>query len=561
MDGYNDDYGAPTRCLYVLSDVDGYKYKLVLQGEVHELPVRRIKKYLRKAAGIEPAQQLLTFNGVALQDSWNGDEAGLFDGAILRLQQMPPVGGGQQHHHGGHPNGKYISHGMTAYVNNSCPVSHRSHVSAESFAPRQQANKWSSLPVQQCHLNGADAGQAAASPPLQSSSPAPRGNLAKMRGRSAGLDPRSHPKRSLSAPLPRTVYSPPSATPPEYASVALRRRPERSPDTSALDVNRDSVRGVGHALHGDTPSESRDLEARVAALSIENVRLREQLQIVARQAADAHADWRQEEEIAQLKAALAAAKSGVAAAEHAAAQRWRVQEEELVRELDLLREERRRVQEDAAGQETKLQDLLHSMEGEIRSLQYELHDKDEALQSARLSLMDVTAQLHEQKAVSCPPVDKPLLRSQQSAGPLTDSIDCLTEQALSHLSYFLATPAPLQLDASNDTCVITISSTLNMLITLDRETEHLYLYIVLLDELPTSPVLRMRVYEMLLQGALLGKDMAGGGVGLSMESSLLLMSTSADLRHNGALALATAAPSFVESAIMWVGKIKDLLRE
>ena len=122
---------------------------------------------------------------------------------------------------------------------------------------------------------------------------------------------------------------------------------------------------------------------------------------------------------------------------------------------------------------------------------------------------------------------------------------------MTHLSYFLATPVPLQLDPENDTCVVPLSDTLNMLVTLDRETEHLYLYVALLDKLPASPVQRMRLYEMLLQGALLGKDMAGGGAGLSTESNLILMSISADLRHNGALALAAAAPSFVKSAQLW----------
>lgn len=314
----------------------------------------------------------------------------------------------------------------------------------------------------------------------------------------------------------------------------------------------------------DAQTRCRDMEGKVAALSLENVRLREQLQVVARQAAVAQTDWRQEEEIARLKAALAAAKRGIAEADVAASQRWRVKEEELVRELDLLRVERRRLQEDASGQEMKLQDLLHSLEGEIRNLQYELHDRDDALQSARLSLASVQAQLEEEKGVRRSPPPHEQRRCGQSSGdtvPRLDSLDTLAEEALSHLSYFLATPAPLQLEPANDTCIVPVSATLNVLITLDRETEHLYLYATLLSALPTAPMMRMRLYEMLLQGALLGKDMAGGGVGLSTESDLILMSTSADLRHGGALALAAAAPAFVESAAAWEEKIDELLHE
>ncbi|KAL7707797.1 Ubiquitin family/Tir chaperone protein (CesT) family [Lotmaria passim] len=518
--------GTPARCFYVLSDVDGYKYKLILQGELHQLTVRRIKKYLQKAAGVAAPQQLLTFNGNTLHDDMSGEEVGLFDGAILRLQQAAPNASEDLHSSCSHSDGHRPANGPAADVGSmatSCLLQRvtRHHVGSS----RDRARCTALLPQ---------------SYSLVESTVMPASTLT---GGVAATTAEPSPPQQL----------PPSTAPCKHISGTSDKSRDVGNVTSPLIANLGPVKEVGHTMHGDAQTYCRALEARVATLSIENVRLREQLHVVARQAAEANgsADWKNEEEIAQLKAALAAARRATTEADEAATQRWRVKEEELVRELDLLREERRRLRDDAAGQEAKLQELLHSMEGEIRSLKYELREKEEALQTTRLSLAGLKSQ-QDQSSRGDQATSSALL-------PLSGSIDVLAEQALTHLSYFLATPVPLQLDPENDTCVVPLSDTLNMLVTLDRETEHLYLYVALLDKLPASPVQRMRLYEMLLQGALLGKDMAGGGAGLSTESNLILMSISADLRHNGALALAAAAPSFVKSAQLWRKMVDELL--
>lgn len=527
METTDDFPDAQDRCVYVLSDVDGYKYKLVLQGPLQQLTVRRIKKYLQKAAGLDSAQQLLSFNGQELSDDAAAADAGLFDGAILRLQQKAP----DRHPHLSHTTAAAAHRVVEARLDDT-------HRQQSLGASRDTQARMTPSPLQfgqvqeSTALRTAEAGAVLGSAPHSASAP---------------------PAPPLSGqPTPQQQRTVLGAT----ADVWTYADPRQLTSSPAAEIGaKDQHNRSGREAY------CRDLEAKVAALSVENVRLREQLTVVARQAVEAQADWRLKEEVTRLRAALQATKNGTAEAERAAALRWRAKEEELVRELDLLREERRRLQEEAAQQESKVQELLHSMEGEIRSLKHEGHEKDEALQTARLSLNAALQRCHsaeESRAVSRGGEARNLARAAQL--PLTEDIDALAATALSHLSYYLATPQPLQLDPADDTCVVPISPSLNMLVTLDRETERLYLYVTLLDALPSSPVLRLRLYEVLLEGALLGKDMAGGGVGLSTETDLVLMSTSTDLRHNGALALAAAAPAFVESALAWEGVVDELLQ-
>ena len=59
----------------------------------------------------------------------------------------------------------------------------------------------------------------------------------------------------------------------------------------------------------------------------------------------------------------------------------------------------------------------------------------------------------------------------------------------------------------------------------------------------------------------MGREMSGGGVGLSMKCELLLMSTSIDLRHSDTGALRSLAPDFVEALVKWRQTVKQLLVE
>ncbi|CBZ30426.1 conserved hypothetical protein [Leishmania mexicana MHOM/GT/2001/U1103] len=558
---------APTTCVYVLSDVDGYKYKLVMQGDVQLLTVRKVKRYLQRAAGINPAQQLLTFNSVALHDTMSGKDAGFFDGAILRLQQVSS------------------SSAALAKCISACGASpfHSSHGVPGCASLLTAPPRGAQDPDTRTSPRRDGSFFAETSPRL--SAPAARGvvGVPQLIGSPRALPPplRRLSPNQLTGGAEREVYDAASCPSRDVvAGMAYSSPLELTGASSATASTPQAIPGGTSSApnaHGDgVQAYCRELEEKVAALSIDNVRLREQLQVVARQAAEACPDWRHEEEVKRLKAAVALAQESVRDAERAAADRWRVKEEELVKELDLLREERRRFQEESTAQEAKLQELVHSMEGEIRGLKYELHDKDEALQAARLSLAEVQSEKCSWTDVArrgvdiCPPGEAS--HPFAPAGPRhtripqdqpqhggSASIDELAETALTYLTQAFESAAPLELEPENDTCVVSVAKDLNVLVTLDRETERLYLYVTLLNHLPSSAAQRMQLYEMLLEGALLGKDMAGGGVGVSLESNLVLMSISVNLRHSAASALADAAAPFVKAAQAWTKSIDVLL--
>lgn len=111
----------------------------------------------------------------------------------------------------------------------------------------------------------------------------------------------------------------------------------------------------------------------------------------------------------------------------------------------------------------------------------------------------------------------------------------------------------------NLTCVVGADERNTILITFDAPTERLYLYSTLLNFIPDDVRTRMQLYETLLEGAMLGRDMAGGGCGISLSSGIVLMSTSIDLKHCNRFALRDAAPPFVECLLRWRGVIAQLV--
>ncbi|KAG5494048.1 hypothetical protein JKF63_01882 [Porcisia hertigi] len=552
------DTAVPTKCIHVLSDIDGYKYKLVMQGDVQQLSVRKVKRYLEKATGIKPTQQLLSFNGVALDETMSGRDAGFFDGAILRLQQVSLSSGtllkctsAEKASPPFTPMVPEYPTGGDSPPQKEAPFADKTSPSRQAFAPAARS------PIVATQLTSS----ANTSPLLQSLSP----------NQLAGGTHRQTQNR-MSCAKPHSA-----------AQIAYPFSQEASgPANASGDAPHTTPQGVSSSSHTDCDTMHAclyELEGKVAALSIDNVRLREQLQVAARHAAEACTDWKQEEEVKLLKAALAAAQQGVTDAERAAAHRWRVKEEDLVKELDLLREERRRFQAESTAHDAKIAELVHSLEGEIRGLRYELRDKDEALQAARIALSELQRQnplanaghrggggggenlptIHVTQPSTLPAACRARILPYQSQESTSSSMDELAETVLGYLRQALESGTSLELDPENDTCVVPMANGLKVLVTLDRETERMYLYVTLLNYMPSSPAQRLRLYEMLLDGALLGKDMAGGGVGVSLESNLILMSTSAHLRLSDTSLLAVTAPQFVAAAWEWKEKIDVLL--
>eukprot|EP00760_Papus_ankaliazontas_P018282 PhM_4_TR17457/c1_g3_i1/m.36662 len=133
----------------------------------------------------------------------------------------------------------------------------------------------------------------------------------------------------------------------------------------------------------------------------------------------------------------------------------------------------------------------------------------------------------------------------------------LAEGNLKELARDLGVP-PLRFD-DNNTCVVSVEDKYTLLITLDAATERLFVYSTLLTFLPKDPTVKLKLYEFLLEGALLGRDMAGGGVGVSVKNDFILMATSIYLPKSSTGSLRAVVPAFVESLVKWRTSVRDVM--
>jgi Tir chaperone protein (CesT) family len=110
----------------------------------------------------------------------------------------------------------------------------------------------------------------------------------------------------------------------------------------------------------------------------------------------------------------------------------------------------------------------------------------------------------------------------------------------------------------NNTCILGIDNTFSLHITYEPNSDRLYLYSPLLDGLPKDDKIRLKLYERLLEGSLLGGQMAGGGVGVAVKEELILMHCVLDMGLGvDVTALRRFAPLFVETIEMWRKDIVD----
>lgn len=113
----------------------------------------------------------------------------------------------------------------------------------------------------------------------------------------------------------------------------------------------------------------------------------------------------------------------------------------------------------------------------------------------------------------------------------------------------------------NHTCILGIDNTFSLHITYEPNSDRLYLYSPLLDGLPKkeSPI-RLKLYEALLEGSMLGGQMAGGGVGVAVNEELILMHCVLEMGIGAdASALRRFAPIFVEAVERWRKKVNDIM--
>jgi hypothetical protein len=112
----------------------------------------------------------------------------------------------------------------------------------------------------------------------------------------------------------------------------------------------------------------------------------------------------------------------------------------------------------------------------------------------------------------------------------------------------------------NNTCILGIDNTFSLHITYEPNSDRLYLYSPILDGLPKDDKIRLKLYERLLEGSMLGGQMAGGGVGVALKEELILMHCVIDMGLGvDASALRRFAALFVETVEKWREMVNKII--
>ena len=110
----------------------------------------------------------------------------------------------------------------------------------------------------------------------------------------------------------------------------------------------------------------------------------------------------------------------------------------------------------------------------------------------------------------------------------------------------------------NNTCILGIDDDYSLHVTYEPNSQRLYLYSPLLDGLPKDDKTRLKLFERLLEGSMLGGQMAGGGVGVATKEELILVHSTITMEHAVSSALRAYAPVFLEMVERWRKICKDL---
>lgn len=110
----------------------------------------------------------------------------------------------------------------------------------------------------------------------------------------------------------------------------------------------------------------------------------------------------------------------------------------------------------------------------------------------------------------------------------------------------------------NNTCILGIDDEFSMHLTYEPNSDRLYVYSPLLDGLPKDHYTRMKLYEKLLEGSMLGGQMAGGGVGVAVKEELILLHCVIDMAYAAPSLLRAFAPLYVETVEKWRKACRDI---
>jgi len=112
----------------------------------------------------------------------------------------------------------------------------------------------------------------------------------------------------------------------------------------------------------------------------------------------------------------------------------------------------------------------------------------------------------------------------------------------------------------NLTCILGIDNTFSLHLTYEPNSDRLYLYSPILDGLPKDDKTRLELFEALLEGSMLGGQMAGGGIGVATAEELILMHCVLEMGvGTDASSLRRFAPIFVEAVERWRKTAKDII--
>ncbi len=111
----------------------------------------------------------------------------------------------------------------------------------------------------------------------------------------------------------------------------------------------------------------------------------------------------------------------------------------------------------------------------------------------------------------------------------------------------------------NHTCILGIDNTFSLHLTYEPNSDRLYLYSPILDGLPKDDKMKLKLYEHLLEGSMLGGKMAGGGIGVAVKEELILMHCVLEMANADAASLRRFAPLFVECVEKWRKEAKDIM--
>ena len=117
----------------------------------------------------------------------------------------------------------------------------------------------------------------------------------------------------------------------------------------------------------------------------------------------------------------------------------------------------------------------------------------------------------------------------------------------------------LELDEVN-TCVVAACKLFTLHITYEVSAKRLYLYAPVAECLPSAAdaSTRLVVFQLMLEGSLLGGQVAGGGIGISTDGDgLVLMHATIDMHNSSSHALKNFVPPFLETALEWLEKIES----